>query len=130
MLGFLILDIVVALNGHCLWSWNYSAHALHYAILFFEKKLFLLGCFLLLNMGYLWILGSQWLIQVHGCSYLQDYLQDHSVTVSQTKNDYIYLYLVMMKVKKNFFIWNDYEWIDQQGPGWYLCEMSEVGSGV
>ena len=29
MLGFVILDIVVALNGHCLWSWDYSAHALH-----------------------------------------------------------------------------------------------------
>ena len=37
MLDFVILAIDLALNRYCLWSWDYSAHALHYAIVFFEK---------------------------------------------------------------------------------------------
>ena len=30
--------------------------------------------------------------------------EDHSVTVNQTKNEHIQLYLVIMKVEKNFFM--------------------------
>ena len=30
--------------------------------------------------------------------------EDHSVAVRQTKNDRIWLYLVIMKMKNNFFI--------------------------
>ena len=38
MLDFVILAIDLALNRYCLWSWDYSAHALRYAIVFFEKS--------------------------------------------------------------------------------------------
>ena len=38
MLNFIILNIDFALNSYCLWSWDYSAHALRYAIVFFEKS--------------------------------------------------------------------------------------------
>ena len=31
---------------------------------------------------------------------------DHSVAVTQTKNDDLSLYLALMKMKRNFFIWN------------------------
>ena len=33
-------------------------------------------------------------------------------------------------LKNNFFIWNGQSWMDYQGPGWYLCEMSQDGSSV
>ena len=45
MLDFVILDINLALNRYCLWSWDYSAHALRYAIVFFEKKLLFIRLF-------------------------------------------------------------------------------------
>ena len=38
MLNFMILNIDFAVNSYCLWSWDYSAHALRYAIVFFEKS--------------------------------------------------------------------------------------------
>ena len=58
MLNFVILDINLALNRYCLWSWNYSAHALHYAIVFFEKKKFVLVCFVFHKyVVFVWILG-------------------------------------------------------------------------
>ena len=33
--------------------------------------------------------------------------EENWVAASQTKNDYMKIYFVMMKVKMNFFIWND-----------------------
>ena len=38
MFDFVILAIDLALNRYCLWSWDYSAHALRFAIVFFEKN--------------------------------------------------------------------------------------------
>ena len=38
MLDFVILDIDLVLNRYCLWSWDYSSHALRYAIVLFEKS--------------------------------------------------------------------------------------------
>ena len=49
MLGFLILDVDLALYRYCLWSWDYSAYALRYAIVFFEKKPSLLDCFVVIK---------------------------------------------------------------------------------
>ena len=38
MLDVVILDIIFALNRYCLWSWDYSVHALRYAIASFENS--------------------------------------------------------------------------------------------
>ena len=73
MLDFVILDIDLAFNRYCLWSWDYSVHALRYPIVFLKKKV-LLNCFVLTEYAvFIWILGFHWLMQVHGYKYLQDY---------------------------------------------------------
>ena len=41
MLDFVILDIDLACNRYCLWSWDYSTHALRYAVVFWKKLLLL-----------------------------------------------------------------------------------------
>ena len=38
ILDFVILDIDFTLKRYCLSSWDYSTHALRYAIVFFEKN--------------------------------------------------------------------------------------------
>ena len=48
VLDFVILDIDFTLKRYCLSSWDYSAHALRYAIVFFEKFL-LLDCFVVIK---------------------------------------------------------------------------------
>ena len=61
----MILDIYLALNSYCLWSWDYSAHALRYAILFWKKLLFLASFAVIKYAVFIWILGFQWLMQIH-----------------------------------------------------------------
>ena len=40
----------------------------------FWKKLLLLACFFVIKYAvFMWMLGFQWLMQVHGYKYLQDY---------------------------------------------------------
>ena len=63
MLNFVILDKDIALNSYYLLSWDYSAHVLRYTIVL-----------LLLNMRYLY-----------------EFMDNHSVAVSQAKNDCIQL---------------------------------------
>ena len=41
MLDFVILDIDLACNRYCLWSWDYSTHVLRYAVVFWKKLLLL-----------------------------------------------------------------------------------------
>ena len=86
----LILDINLALNRYCLWSWCYSAHAMrHSIVLFFEKKFLLLPCFTFSKyVAFIWILSNSW------WNYLQDLniyniTEDHSGTASRTKNDHM-----------------------------------------
>ena len=68
-----VLDINLALNRYCLWSWDYSTHALHYAIVFW-KKILLWACFIIHKYAvFISILGFQWLMQAHRYKYLQDY---------------------------------------------------------
>ena len=73
ILDFVILDIDLAFNRYCLWSWDYSPHALRYSIVFFWKKLLLLACFIWKYAVFMWILGFQWLIQVYWYTCLQVY---------------------------------------------------------
>ena len=48
------LDIDLALNRYCIRLWDYSAHALRYAIVFSEKNFSYYIVLLLLNMPYLY----------------------------------------------------------------------------
>ena len=41
MLDFVILDIDLACNRYCLWSWDYSTHVPRYAVVFWKKLLLL-----------------------------------------------------------------------------------------
>ena len=52
--GMSDLDIDLALNRYCIRSWDYSAHALRYAIVFSEKNFSYYIVLLLLNMPYLY----------------------------------------------------------------------------
>ena len=72
-MDFVILDIDLALNTYCLWSWDYSSHALRYAILFFIK-----GFAINKYAVFIWILGFQWFMQVHQYKYLHDYRRPFS----------------------------------------------------
>ena len=49
----MILEIDLALDRYCLWSWDYLAHILRYAFVFFEKSFCYSLVLLLVNMGYL-----------------------------------------------------------------------------
>ena len=44
-------------------------------------------------------------MQVQQRIYLQDYRR-HSVAVSQSRNDYLQVYIIIMEGKYKFFIWN------------------------
>ena len=102
MFDLIILHIDLALNKYCLRSWDYSAHALRYAIVFFEKKNCYWFVLLLVTMWYLyeyWDSNGWW--KFIGKS-IYKIIEDHSVTSSQTKNGRIKLYLVIMKVKKSY----------------------------
>ena len=86
MLDFVIIETDLALNRYFLWPWDYSAHALYYA---FWKNLLLLACFVVIKYAvFIWILEFQWLMQVHGHKYLQDYRRPFR-PVSQKKNEHI-----------------------------------------
>ena len=67
-------------------------------------------------------------------TYLLTYLLDYrrnSVIVSQTKNDHMQAYMILMEGKENFFIWNGLIVDRLTGPSWWwICEMSEVGASV
>ena len=72
-MDFVILDIDLPLSRYFLRSWDCSAHALRYAIVFFQKELLLLACFVVIKYEiFIWIPSFIW-IQVHGCKYLQHY---------------------------------------------------------
>ena len=74
-MNFVILDIDLALNSYCVWLWDYSAHALPYAIVFF----LLLACFVVIKyVVFIWIVGLQWLMKVDGYKYLHDYWRPFS----------------------------------------------------
>ena len=74
MLDFVILDIVLALNRYCLWAWDYSARALRYTVVFFEKSF----CFVVIKyVVFIQMLGFQWLIQAHRYKY--KITEDYSV---------------------------------------------------
>ena len=77
--------------------------ALWYCV--FWKKLLLLTCFVVIKYAvFIWIVGFQWLMQVHGNKYLQDYRRLFSSCKPNKEWPYIALpwryYLVIMKVKK------------------------------
>ena len=74
--GFLVIDLT--LDRYCLWSRDYSKHALRYAFVFFWKKRLLLACFVFKNTVFIWVLESQWPMQVHGYKYLQDFRRPFS----------------------------------------------------
>ena len=96
ILDFVILDTDLAINRYCLWSWHYSAHSLPYAIVFWEK-LFLLACFAFSEYAvFIWILGFQWLMQIHGSKDLQDYTKP----CSSCKTIHNYLFIIKMTTRK------------------------------
>ena len=98
ILNFMILNIDLALSRYCLWSWDYLAHALHYAIVFFEKKLLLLACLAVVKYAaFIWILAFQWLMQDDGYKYLQDFRRPFSSFKSNEEWTHIALTFFCMK---------------------------------
>ena len=84
MLDFVILDLGLALNRYCIIRLLSTYTALCYCV--FWKKLLLLACIVVSKCAvFIWILGFQWLVQVHGYKYLQDYRTPFSRCKSNEK---------------------------------------------
>ena len=84
MLDFVILDLGLALNRYCIIRLLSTYTALCYCV--FWKKLLLLACIVVSKCAvFIWILRFQWLVQVHGYKYLQDYRTPFSRCKSNEK---------------------------------------------
>ena len=84
-----VVDIDLTRSRYCLWSWDYSAHALRYAIVFFDKNFCYYVVLLLLNM---WYLYKYWdtigLCKSMDIS-IYKITEDHSAAANETKNQHI-----------------------------------------
>ena len=124
MLDFVILDLDLNLNRYCVWSWDYSAHALHYAIVFFKKDFCFYLVLLLLNVRYLceyWD-SNGWCKLM----YLQDYRKPFSSCMpneewthivltyyNESENELFYMkWLILDRLTRARLItlWNVWSW--------------------
>ena len=81
---FVILVIDLALNMYYLRSWDYSAHALSYAIVFLEEKLLLLAYYVAIKYEVLiWILGL--------------YIQSGFICMNSKASSSIEVFLILQK---------------------------------
>ena len=102
MLNFVILDIHLGLSRYCLQLRN------------FWKRFLLLACFAVSKYAiFIWILGFQWLIQVHRCKYLQHCRRPYSVDINLTKNKLEVVEFGLLSLGEsfeNFSFWIFHPW--------------------
>ena len=124
MTDFVILDIDLPLSRYFLWSWDCSSHAPRYAILFFQKELLLLACFVVIKYEiFIWTLSFIW-IQVHGCKYLQHYRR--SVSSCKLIEEWPHLVLPCHNKSEKELVYMEWLIMDRQARAkliilWKVC---------
>ena len=106
VLDFVILDIYLALAIGIVSDHEITQYMHCVMLLCFLKKLLCLACFVVSKYAvytYEYWDSNDWgkFIGIN----IYKITEDHLVAASQTKNDHIYLYLLIIKAKKNFFVW-------------------------